>query len=193
VFYAAVTENHDMHPTKPLVRLISACATFGALTSPALADPSPAVFNAILTTMAQPSYHLTMTLPEEGVVQGDFVKPGMMHMVMKEGESIVIGPTMYMKMGGVWKKYGGGAALMGSQSDVLKKMQAERADYSSTDLGMRVVGGIPYHAYRLSSAKKQTTQTMFVDSSGRIGRIELGTTVMTLSNFGEHVSIRPPM
>jgi hypothetical protein len=99
---------------------------------------------------------------------------------------------MYMKMGGKWKKFAG-AGNLPDQTDAIKQMQLHQADYTSRDLGMRTVGGTPYHAYQVTNTKKKTIETVYVDGSGRIGRFEFGDTSMTFSRYGEAVSIVPPM
>jgi hypothetical protein len=161
-------------------------------TAPVLADPSSDVINATIATTKAPSYHLTMTSPGTGTSEGDFVNPNKMHMVTKDVESIVIGSTMYLKIAGKWKKMDA-PGLWSDPADVVKKMQAHRADFSSSDLGMRTVGGVPYHAYLVTDNKKHTKETIYVDSAGRLGRVETSGITMTFSKYGENVSIVPPM
>jgi hypothetical protein len=147
--------------------------------------------NAVIATSQARSYHITMSGPAMAA-QGDVVNPGKMHMIMKEGETIVISPDMYMKMGGKWKKFAGAGATM-DQSDAVKQMQLHRADYTSQDLGMRTIGGTSGHAYLVTNLKKNTKETVYVDGSGRIGSFQFGDTTMTFSRYGEAVSIVAPM
>jgi hypothetical protein len=171
--------------------LVAASALLFVMTAPVLADPNSALMNAVIATSQQHSYHISMSGPSM-TAEGDIVNPGKMHMVMKEGETIIIRPDMYMKMGGKWKKVAGAAGTM-DQSDAVKQMQLHRADYTSQDLGMRTVGGTSYHAYLVTNVKKNTKETVFVDGAGRIGRFQFGDTTMTFSKYGEAVSIVAPM
>ena len=143
--------------------------------------------------MNQPSYHMSVTSPRGGNIEADMVKPDKMRVITNGMESIVVGSTMYMKMGGKWTKMNV-PGIWSSPIDAVKQLQSRHADYTSVDLGMRVVGGVPYHAYRVTDAKKHTSETVFVDSAGRLGRVEAsGGTVVTFSKYGETVSIQPPM
>jgi hypothetical protein len=160
--------------------------------APASADPSSDLMNAVVATMNASSYHITMTSPGTGVSEGDIVKPGKMHMITKGAESIVIGTTMYIKISGKWKKIDGSGFSMDPSAEI-KKMQAHRSDYTASDLGMRPVGGVPYHAYLVTNNKKHTKETIYVDSAGRLARVETSGITMTFSKYGENVAIVPPM
>jgi hypothetical protein len=164
----------------------------GLATGSALADPSPAIIAALAATMNQPSYHVAITSPRGGTTEADMMKPNKMHLYMKDGEGIVIGSTMYMKMGGKWTKTNV-PGLWSDPTDAVKTMQTNHADYASVDLGMSTVGGVPYHAYRVTNSKKHTTETIYVDSAGRLGRIEARGIVIVFSKYGEAISIQPPM
>ena len=172
--------------------VVAASLLLSAMALPALADPNSALMNAVIATSRQPSYHISMTGPGIGTAEGDVVNPGKMHMIMKEGETIIVRPDMYMKMGGKWKKIAGAGDTL-DQSDAIKQMQFHHADYASQDLGMRTVGGATYHAYLVTNTKKHTKEMVFIDGSGRIGRFEQGAMVMVFSKYGEAVSIVPPM
>jgi hypothetical protein len=161
-------------------------------TVPVLADPSSDVMNAVIATTNARSYHILLTSPGIGVSEGDIVKPSKMRMVTKNTESIVIGSTMYLKISGKWKKMNATGFSL-DPSDEVKKMQAHRADYTASDLGMRTVGGVPYHAYLVTDNKKHTKETVFIDAGGRLGRVETSGITMTFSKYGENVSIVPPM
>jgi hypothetical protein len=158
--------------------------------TPAAADPSAAVTGAVITMSRQPSYHFSMSVAGESV-EGDMVNPGKYHVVMKNAETIMIGPTFYMKMNGKWTKSVG--MTPSSQTDVVKEMNLHRADYTSQDLGMRAIDGAPLHAYSVTNVKKNTTTRMYVDAGGRIARIDVAGSVMRFSRFGEAVSIVAPM
>lgn len=171
--------------------IAAASALLLAMSAPVLADPNSALMSAVIATSQARSYHISMSGPSISA-ESDVVNPGKMHMIMKEGETIIIRPDMYMKMGGKWKKISGAGDTL-DQSDAVKQMQLHRADYSSQDLGMRTVGGTPYHAYLVTNVKKNTKETVFVDAAGRIGRFQFGDTTMTFSKYGEAVSIVAPM
>jgi hypothetical protein len=172
-------------------RVIAASALLLAMPTPALADPNSALMNAVIATSQARSYHISMSSPNMSA-QGDIVNPGRMHMIMKDGETIIIRPDMYMKMGGTWKKIAGVGDTM-DQSDAVKQMQLHRADYTSQDLGMRTIAGASEHAYLVTNLKKNSKETVYVDSSGRIAGFQFGDTTMTFSKYGEAVSILPPM
>jgi hypothetical protein len=162
-----------------------------AMASAAFADPSP-VANAVIATSKATSYHLSMTNPRTGPSEGDFVSPDKVHMVSKRGESILIGSTMYLKINGKWTKVNA-PGVSSSPVEVMKQMQAHGADYTSSDLGMRTVDGVAYHAYAVTNTKKHTTETVFVDAAGRLGRVETGGSTMTFSKYAEAISIQPPI
>ena len=155
-------------------------------------DGSVAIIAALAVTMNQSSYHLTMTTPGSDTVETDFVKPDKMHIVMKGVESIVIGSTMYVKMSGKWQKMDA-KGLWSNPADAVKLMQTAHADYTSVDLGMSTAGGVPYHAYRVTDTKRHTSETIFIDAAGRLGRMEVRGSVITFSKYGEAFSIQPPM
>jgi hypothetical protein len=171
--------------------IIAATSLLLATSAPAFADPNSALMNAVIATSQARSYHISMSSPNMSA-QGDIVNPGKMHMVMKDGETIIIRPDMYMKMGGKWKKITGVGDTM-DQSDAVKQMQLHRADYTSQDLGMRTIGGAPEHAYLVTNLKKNSKETVYVDGSGRIAGFQFGDTTMTFSKYGEAVSIVAPM
>jgi hypothetical protein len=177
----------------PAVRLLATIALAGATTLPALADPSADLRNALATTAREPSYHMTMTSSATGVVEADMVNPGRMHMVMKKMnmESIVIGDTMYMKQNGVWRKLPGSST--GAASNPLKAMAAKWNMVKVTDLGQKLAAGSMLHAYRVTNLRTQSTDTVFLDGSGRMVRFEQGTTVFEMSKFGEPVTIVAPI
>jgi hypothetical protein len=172
--------------------LVATIAFTMMCTGLALADGTSVLKNALVTTMKLPSYHMTMVTPVQGTVEADVINPGRMHMTMKGAEIIVVGQTMYMKQGGAWRKYPG-VDVMQTQTDPFKKLAAEAGTYTVADVGMKVVGGVPMHAYRSTSLKNHNVATLYVDGGGRIVRMETGTTVMTMSKFGEAVSIVAPM
>ena len=169
-----------------------ATAVAGICATAALADGTSTLKNALIMTMKQTSYHMIMVTPGQGTTTGDVINPGRMHMTMQDTEIIVIDKTMYMKQGGAWKKYPG-VDVMQTSSDPLKTLAAKMADYTVDDIGMKVVDGATLHAYRTTGPKEHSVATIYLDSVGRIVRIETGSTSFAMSNFGENVSIVAPM
>jgi hypothetical protein len=171
-----------------LVAVWTATAVFFT-TLPASADISPALTNAVVLMSKLPTYHMSMTTAQ-GPVETDVANPGKMHTVMKGGEMVMIGPTMYMKMGGKWTKF----ANSNADTDVVARYHKFSSDFTSQDLGMRTVPTGTFHAYAVHDAKHPTVKnTIYLDNSGRIARIDIDTSVVTFSRFGEPVSIQAPM
>jgi hypothetical protein len=157
----------------------------------ASADVSPAVTNAIVLMSKLPSYHMSMTTPE-GPAETDVSNPGKMHTVMKAGEMYVIGPTMYMKIGGKWTKFANSSS--NSSGDVLARYHKFASNYSSQDLGMRTVPSGAFHAYAIhDTTHPNVKNTIYLDSSGRIARMDIDAQIVTFSRFGQPVSIQAPM
>lgn len=177
-----------MHPCSYLAAvLLAATALFAARS--ASADVAPPLTNAIVLMSKLPSYHMSMTTPN-GPAETDVSNPGKMHTVMKAGEMYIIGPTMYMKIGGKWTKF----ANSNSNSDVLARYHKFASNYSSQDLGMQTVPGGTFHAYAIhDTAHPNVKNTIYLDGSGRIARIDIDASVVTFSRFGVPVSIQPPM
>jgi hypothetical protein len=177
-----------MHPRSYLAAFSMAAIVLFA-GRPASADVAPALTNAIVTMSKLPSYHMSMTTPE-GPAETDVSNPGKMHTVMKAGEMYVIGPTMYMKIGGKWTKF----KNSNSDSDVLARYHKFASNYSSQDLGMRTVPGGAFHAYAIhDTAHPNVKNTIYLDGSGRIARVDIDASVVTFSRFGVPVSIQAPM
>jgi hypothetical protein len=59
---------------------------------------------------------------------------------------------------------------------------------------MRPVSGVSLHAYAVHNINGPSDKvTVDLDSSGRIARWEIESTVMTFSRYGEPVTIRAPI
>lgn len=160
-----------------------------AFAMPALAGDDLA--NAAINTTKQSSYHVSITTAQ-GTQEGDVVNPGRMRMVSKGIETIIIGQTAYLKIGGSWRKMDAGG--MGStQMDVAQAIAKYRGDYTSTDLGTKIVDGAPMHAYLVNNAKTHRTEKIYVDGSGRMARVESGPLVIRFTKFNERVTITAPM
>jgi hypothetical protein len=179
-----------MHPRSYLAAIwMVATVLFAAYA--ASADVSPAVTNAIVLMSKLPSYHMSMTTPE-GPAETDVSNPGKMHTVMKAGEMYMIGPTMYMKIGGKWTKFANSNS--NSDSDVLARYHKFASNYSSQDLGMRTVASGSFHAYAIhDTTHPNLKNTIYLDGSGRIARMDIDAQVVTFSRFGVPVSIQAPM
>jgi len=173
--------------------LLLVLAAVCAATAAARADATADLTKAAITNSKLHSYHIEMQQP--GVTsRGDFESPGRMHLVMGSlGETIVIGDTMYMKMNGAWKKYpASGMASLGV-TDIAKEMQARRGEFAVADLGNRTVDGVSLHAYSVIDKKRSSTDLVYVDSGGRIARMEVGKSIVRFSAFDEPVDIKAPM
>ena len=98
-----------------------------------------------------------------------------------------------MKLGSAaWKKYPGNPSDF-SQMDINTLIKKDAADYTVSDIGMQMKDGQMLHGYKMLNKKRNSTQTIYLDSAGRMSRFEANTMVMTLSNFGEPISITAPM
>jgi hypothetical protein len=158
---------------------------------PVRADAPSILENAVLTTLKQPSYHMTMVTPAR-TIEADVVNPGRMHMVTTNMEMIVIDRTMYMKQNGTWRRFPG-VDIMKAQQNPLQALAAAKGQYTVDDLGPRAIGGAALHAYRVTNLKTKSIVSVFVDGSGRIVRYEIGPEVIQMSKFGEPIRIVAPM
>jgi len=173
-------------------RLLASLILVAATCAPALADATSDVDNAMVTFMKLKSYHMDMVMGTQ-TVSADVVNPGRMREVMPEGEAIVIDKMMYMKLNGKWTKYPSSTPIM-SLGDYQQKYNKHRGEYVATDLGPRMVDGQLLRAYLAKKTKTGAEDAkVFVDSSGRIARMEVGTTVMRVSRFNEPVNIQAPI
>jgi hypothetical protein len=177
------------------------CAAGFAL--PAGASEMPAVLiNAGLATEKAGAYHIEMTATFGGkplTSSGDMQSfaPVKMRMTsnMPEGQMqmIVLAPVSYMKMGSApWKKIVGSPTDY-TQMDFRSMIAKNKDDIAVTDLGMMTRDGQSLHAYKVVNQTKNSTQTVFIDSAGRIARMELPNMVMKMSNFGENINIVAPI
>jgi sRNA-binding regulator protein Hfq len=174
------------------VGLLATIAFTAMSALPARADAGGDLENALLNTFKQPSYHMRMNMVNGNVIDGDVVTPDRMHIVMKSGEMIAIGQTTYFKLNGAWQKLPGVNPML-TRADLLHTLQASKGKYSVADLGMKVVDGVPLHAYRTTDLANKKTTMIYVDGRQRIVRIDTGADIMRFTRFGENVSITPPM
>ncbi len=176
----------------PAAGLVAITAWTAACMLPARADAPDSLKQALLTSLKQTSYHMTMVTPASGTIEADVVTPDRMHMHVKNMEMIVIGRTTYMKQNGTWRKFPG-VDLMKAQANPLQSLAASNGQFTVDDLGPKVIGGAALHAYRVTNNKTKKVASVFVDGSDRIARIETGADVVTMSRFGEAVTIVAPM
>lgn len=172
--------------------LLAAIVLTAACALPAHADPGGDIERALANTFSQSSYHMHMTTQNGEVVDGDVVTPDRMHVTVKGGELIVIAGTTYFKLNGTWQKFPG-ANPMQTRADVLHNLQVNKDKYTVTDLGMKLVGGVPLHAYQTTEPATKRTTLIYVDGEHRIVRIDTGGDIMELSRFGQAVSITAPI
>ena len=158
----------------------------------ALADGASALAQAAITSYKQTSYHTTFTAKSGAVIEGDIVNPDRSRVVGNGMEMITVGGSMYMKHNGAWSKIPG-VDPMKLQRDPLKAFADAKGKFAVVDLGPKVVGGASLHAYQVTNLATRAVTSVYVDTAGRISRIESATGVTTISKFGEAVSIEAPM
>lgn len=172
-----------------LHRFLAAVVLVAATTTPAFADANSDIQGAMIALTKLTSYHMEISTARETIV-ADYASPGRYHTVGAGTESIIIGPTMYLKLHGSWKKLSGN---MGSLMDYTKTLTTHPRGMVATELGPRMVGGAALHAYRVLDTATHKSDTIFLDNRGRIVRMEEGTTIMTISRFNAPVTIRAPI
>jgi len=177
-----------------LFRLLATVLVVGASAAPAFADANSDVYNAMIGFRKLHSYHLDVAT-RGGHVSIDAVRPDRMHVVTPRNETYFIGQMMYVKVNGAWRKYPGGSEESGlSFGDFAKNIEATRGTYDATDLGPVVVDGAQLHAYQVKAKRSgKPDSKIFLDSQGRLARMETRTTVMRISKFNEPLTIQAPM
>lgn len=175
-------------------RLLAVIALVAATTAPAFANANDDVKNAMIALARASSYHMEIATGQGMQMSADVENPGRFHTYSPHAESIVVNGAMYMKMGGAWQKFPAAAMRgMPSPADFMKTMTAQHNDYVATDLGMRLAGGTMLHAYKVTSAAKGRTDTIYLDSSGKLARIEADASVIRFSKFNVPLNIHPPI
>ena len=193
---------HYMIGARVLAALLLVAGAAGLALPVSAGQLPPVLINAGLITEKAGAYHIEMTSTFGGKTMtssGDMELSTPMKMRMttntEQGvmQMIVLAPDSYMKMGNApWKKYPGNPSDY-SQMDIKNFLNKDKDDYTSTDLGMQLKDGQMLHAYKITNQTKKSTQTVFIDSAGRLARMEVGPMTMTLSKFGEPLSIQPPL
>ncbi len=177
-----------------MTRFASAFLSFALVCSaaaPAFADAQSDLTRAIAATEAVKSYHMSMT-GRRLQFQGDVIPPSTMHVTMGGMEIINVNGKMYMRQGSAgWQMLRGGGGF--TDSDVLGMMKAHRLQYHATDIGMKNAGGQSLHAYRVDNQKTGHPETVYLDGSGKIVRIESQSVTVLFSNFGAPVHIAAPI
>ncbi len=182
--------------------LPAVCAVGFAL--PASADLPPVLANAVLTTTKAGSYHYQLTetigttsMNSSGDVQS--LSPMKMRATTNMGgpagtmEMIIVAPNSYMKTGGAaWKKFPGDPSDY-AKMDAATMLAKDKGQYEVTDLGMKLKDGQMLHAYKAVNKTRNTMETVYLDSAGRIARMEMPAMMMQFSNYGEAVDIKAPI
>jgi hypothetical protein len=176
-----------------LFRFLATVVLVGASAATAFADATSDVYNAMAGFRKLHSYHMDVTM-RAGHMSVDMVKPDRMHIVMPQGETYVIGPMTYIKVDGSWRKVPGARANVLSLGDIARNTESTRGEYVATDLGPVIVDGVQLHAYQVKKKASGKDDTkIFLDSRGRVARIETAKTVARISKFDEPLTIQAPM
>jgi hypothetical protein len=180
-------------------RLLAIVALVALSAAPALADPTNDVKNAMIGLANASSYHISATAAGHAM-EGDFVKPGKMHLTAGPFEMIVIDKTTYVKMQGAWHQFTfpGMDRVMAPLSHAQNFLKSHD-DITVTDLGPKVVGGATLHAYGVkNSTNSDRPITVYLDSSGTLVRIDVAdndgnTSTINFSNMNGPITIDPPV
>jgi hypothetical protein len=170
-----------------------AIMVFAAASAPAFADPTGDIKAAYGKLMATKSYRTSMTMANGTTANGTAVNPDRYDMTVNGMEMIIIGDASYTHVGGKWQKAvdAGASVSPAQQYATLKPGAVVR------DLGTRVVGGTPLHAYSVQRDATALSVTMFIDSHGLPVRIEVpthaGTAVLRFYDFNAPISITAPI
>ncbi len=179
-------------------RLLAVLALVCATNATALADPTNDIKNAFLNLAGATSYHIDASA-DGHAMQGDFVKPGKLHMTFGPMEMIEIDKTTYVKMQGTWRQFTFPGLDRLTQPFALAQRYATKAttDISVTDLGMKTVAGATLHAYLVKDTADNRTSTMYIDANSMPARIEVdgehGPQVITFSNINGPITIVAPI
>ena len=184
-------------------RFVLAMMMIAATAAPAFADANAdAVKNGMLGFAKLTSYHMTLTDASGKKVELDYGGPTKEHITVGPIEVIVLGDAFYVKPQGSWMKMPAQAAGMmtGAFSMAVdqahKKMSQE--SFTATDLGMKTIDGVAYHAYGVkSSSSTGHVDTMYINSGGVLSRItspnDRGETTIEISKMNVPVNITAPI
>jgi hypothetical protein len=182
-------------------RLLALVAMVAATTATVFADPTNDLKNAMINLSKATSFHVTASA-QGHTMEGDIVRPNKMHITAGPMEMINIDQTTYVKMGGTWREFTmpGMDRVMAPINNV--QAFAERAksnpNISVSDLGMKTVDGVSYHAYLVKDGDGSgSATTVYVDGNGYPARVDVtdskGTQSVLFSNFNGPITIVAPI
>lgn len=174
-------------------RLLGVLALVVFAASPALADPKSDMYAAMQKFGALKSYAVNATSPR-GAVEIDMVVPNKQHLLAGPMEMIRIDGDTWVKMNGKWQKFAmpGIEQMTAGVNNAIKATKANPDDLTVTDLGMKSPDGVPLHAYQVLVKNGGGPQTIYLDGSGMLVRIDSAQGPVTFSKFNA-IDIEPPM
>jgi hypothetical protein len=176
-------------------RLLCALALVAFAAAPALADPKSDIMSAMITFGRATSYHMDITAKGH-TMAGDIAPPNKMHMSSAEFEMIKIDSTIWIKIGGSWRKmnFPGADQMTAAYTSALETAKSAPDDLIVTDLGMKVPasGGAPLHAYTVTNKAGKSPSTMFLDGSTFVEADTTDGSSIRFSKFNVPVDISPP-
>lgn len=177
-------------------RLLLVLALVAATRFPVLADSTTDLKNAMLNLAKATSYHVTATVKGHEV-DADMMPPAKIHVTASGMEMIKIDSEMYLKMGGSWRKFAipGMDQMTQMFTGQLESAKHPATDMIVTDLGPKIVDGVPLHGYSVrSKSDAHAASTMYIDGAGNIVRIEAPDGgVITISKFNAPMTIDAPV
>jgi hypothetical protein len=175
-------------------RLLLAFALALTALAPALADPGSDVRGAMMALARATSFHISADAGGQQV-EADFVPPEKAHFVAGPVEVITISGTTWMKFGGSWRQFSipGMDRLTGFVTGTIDTLRDPPEDMTVTDLGMKPADGVPLHAYAVASKSGGYADTVYLDRSGTIARIDIPNSgSVRFSRYNAPVTIDPP-
>jgi hypothetical protein len=175
-------------------RLLLALALALAAYAPALADPASDVRGAMLALAKATSFHISATAGGQDV-EADFLPPAKAHFVAGPVEVITVAGTTWVKLGGSWRQFTvpGMDRITGFVQGTIDTLRNPPDDLVVNDLGMKSVDGTTLHAYTVASKSGGYTNTVYLDRSGLLARIDApNASVVRFSKFNAPLTIDPP-
>ena len=169
-------------------------ALFTLAAVPANADATGDVRAAMLRLAGQSSYEMAIGTGSRSATI-DYVKPHSMHMRTTGTEMVFIDSTMYVKMGGTWRKLPGHQGVgPGEMAAKVREMTTGANALTATDLGMKTVDGESLHAYRMKQSNG-TESTVYIARDGLCHRIDGSgkNSTVRFSKFNAIPPIHAPM
>jgi hypothetical protein len=155
-------------------RLLFALALVAATAVPALADPTADLSHAMQNLGRATSYHIQFTAKGMSL-DIDAMPPQKMHMTGGPMEVVKIDNDTYVKMGETWRKFNipGIEQMTGMYKTTIDAASHPTADMIVTDLGPKVVDGVPLHGYTWTDKEHpKASATFYLDGGGNISRIQ---------------------